>query len=168
MNKKDKISSLLNSQTNIITNNFVPKLKIDLCQSQHSISTSNSINSSYKESPKNSDLFSYNKDFNNNGKKLLNISIDDSFSSYNSLDYQNNKNYSIDNENFEKAKNAIKDLNSQLVKMNYCNLIQTNSIQRLDLSLSFLSSQIESLKLLNKKRKIKLQNFLEKIKNDDK
>ena len=51
--------------------------------------------------------------------------------------------------------------------MNYCNLIQTNSIQRLDLSLSFLSSQIETLKLLNKKRKIKLQNILDKFKSSD-
>ena len=167
MNKKDKISSLLNSQTNIITNNFVPKLKIDLCQSQHSTSSSNSIHSSYKESPKNSDLFTFNKNFDNNCKKSLNISIDESFSSK-SLDYQKNKDYLIDKENYEKTKKVIKDINSQLVKMNYCNLIQTNSIQRLDLSLSFLSSQIETLKLLNKKRKIKLQNIIEQFKNGDK
>jgi hypothetical protein len=40
--------------------------------------------------------------------------------------------------------------------MNYCNSIQTNSIQRLNLSLSFLSFEIKKLKLLNKKRKLKL------------
>ena len=140
MNKKNKLSSFVNSQTNIIP--------------------------SYKESPKNSDLFTFNKNFDNNCKKSLNISIDESFSSK-SLDYQKNKDYLIDKENYEKTKKVIKDINSQLVKMNYCNLIQTNSIQRLDLSLSFLSSQIETLKLLNKKRKIKLQNILDKFKSSD-
>ena len=71
MNNKDKISFLMNSQTNILTKNIFPKLQIDLCQSQHSTSSSNSIHSSYKESPKNSDLFTFNKNFDNNCKKSL-------------------------------------------------------------------------------------------------
>jgi hypothetical protein len=166
MNKKNKLSSFVNSQTNIIPNNIIPKLKNELCQSQHSISTSNSIYSNYIENPNNLNLFSYNKNLDSDCKKLLNIPIDDSFSSFKTIDYQKNKNYFIDND-FEKKQKVFKDLNSELVKMNYCNLIQTNSIQRLDLSLSFLSSQIETLKLLNKKRKIKLQNILDKFKSSD-
>ena len=59
----------------------------------------------------------------------------------------------------------LKELNSQLTKMNYCNIIQTNSIQRLDLSLSFLSSQIKTLRFLNKKRKARIQKNLDKFKN---
>ena len=59
----------------------------------------------------------------------------------------------------------LKELNSQLTKMNYCNIIQSNSIQRLDLSLSFLSSQIKTLRFLNKKRKAKIQKNLDKFKN---
>ena len=52
--------------------------------------------------------------------------------------------------------------------MNYCNVLQNNSIQRLDLSLSFLSSQINTLKFLNKKRKKKLEKTIEKIKQNKK
>ena len=59
----------------------------------------------------------------------------------------------------------LKELNSQLTKMNYCNIIQSNSIQRLDLSLSFLSSQIKTLRFLNKKRKARIQKNLDKFKN---
>ena len=71
------------------------------------------------------------------------------------------------NSNYEKAKYFLKELNNQITKMNYCNVIQNNSIQRLDLSLSFLSSQINTLKFINKKRKMKLQKTIEKIKTNN-
>ena len=49
-------------------------------------------------------------------------------------------------DSINKYKEAIKELNFELTKMNYCNIIQTNSIQRLNLSLSFyLTCQISNL-----------------------
>ena len=69
--------------------------------------------------------------------------------------------------NFEKAKITLNELNQQITKMNYCNVLQNNSIQRLDLSLSFLSSQINKLKLLNKKRKKELEKTIENIKKNE-
>ena len=93
-----------------------------------------------------------------------NLSKNDSFSF-------STKNANKKNENKEdkiKLHNIqiiLKELNSQLTKMNYCNIIQSNSIQRLDLSLSFLSSQIKTLRFLNKKRKAKIQKNLDKFKN---
>ena len=93
-----------------------------------------------------------------------NLSKNDSF-------FFSTKNANKKNENKEdkiKLHNIqiiLKELNSQLTKMNYCNIIQSNSIQRLDLSLSFLSSQIKTLRFLNKKRKAKIQKNLDKFKN---
>ena len=93
-----------------------------------------------------------------------NLSKNDSF-------FFSTKNANKKNENKEdkiKLHNIqiiLKELNSQLTKMNYCNIIQTNSIQRLDLSLSFLSSQIKTLRFLNKKRKARIQKNLDKFKN---
>ena len=107
------------------------------------------------------DYFSSNKNI-----SLIeeNLSKNDSF-------FFSTKNANKKNENKEdkiKLHNIqiiLKELNSQLTKMNYCNIIQTNSIQRLDLSLSFLSSQIKTLRFLNKKRKAKIQKNLDKFKN---
>ena len=107
------------------------------------------------------DYFSSNKNI-----SLIeeNLSKNDSF-------FFSTKNANKKNENKEdkiKLHNIqiiLKELNSQLTKMNYCNIIQSNSIQRLDLSLSFLSSQIKTLRFLNKKRKAKIQKNLDKFKN---
>ena len=90
-----------------------------------------------------------------------NLSKNDSF-------FFSTKNANKKNEDKIKLHNIqiiLKELNSQLTKMNYCNIIQSNSIQRLDLSLSFLSSQIKTLRFLNKKRKAKIQKNLDKFKN---
>ncbi len=91
------------------------------------------------------------------------------FHSMPQMSFDENKNYKAytKNSNYEKAKYFLKELNNQITKMNYCNVIQNNSIQRLDLSLSFLSSQINTLKFLNKKRKMKLQKTIEKIKTNN-
>jgi hypothetical protein len=93
-----------------------------------------------------------------------NLSKNDSFSfsSKNANKKNENKEDKIKSHNLQII---LKELNSQLTKMNYCNIIQTNSIQRLDLSLSFLSSQIKTLRFLNKKRKAKIQKNLDKFKN---
>ena len=107
------------------------------------------------------DYFSSNKNI-----SLIeeNLSKNDSF-------FFSTKNANKKNENKEdkiKLHNIqiiLKELNSQLTKMNYCNIIQSNSIQRLDLSLSFLSSQIKTLRFLNKKRKARIQKNLDKFKN---
>ena len=65
----------------------------------------------------------------------------------NKYNYSNINKISALGDSKNKSKEAIKELNSELTKMNYCNIIQTNSIQRLNLSLSFLSSEIKKLKL---------------------
>ena len=80
--------------------------------------------------------------------------------------FQISDNFNLDS-NFEKTKIALNELNHQIIKMNYCNVLQNNSIQRLDLSLSFLSSQINKLKLLNKKRKKELEKTIELLKKNE-
>ena len=79
-----------------------------------------------------------------NENKYNNSNINENKYKYN---YSNINKISALGDSKNKSKEAIKELNSELTKMNYCNIIQTNSIQRLNLSLSFLSSEIKKLKL---------------------
>ena len=139
-----------------------------------SSSSKDSIHSNSLDNIEKSDYFSTNKKMNLIQQKLL--SLNDTFSSKpNIINKHDNKKVKENNNNeedsskrkFINAKNVLKELNSQLTKMNYCNIIQTNSIQRLDLSLSFLSSQIDNLNFLNKKRKDTIQKNLDKFKNQE-
>jgi hypothetical protein len=139
-----------------------------------SSSSKDSIHSNSSDNIEKSDYFSINKKMNLIQQKLL--SLNDTFSSKpNIINKHDNKKVKESNNNeedsskrnFINAKNVLKELNSQLTKMNYCNIIQTNSIQRLDLSLSFLSSQISTLNFLNKKRKDTIQKNLDKLKNQE-
>ena len=139
-----------------------------------SSSSKDSIHSNSLDNIEKSDYFSTNKKMNLIQQKLL--SLNDTFSSKpNIINKHDNKKVKENNNNeedsakrkFINAKNVLNELNSQLTKMNYCNIIQTNSIQRLDLSLSFLSSQISTLNFLNKKRKDSIQKNLDKFKNEE-
>ena len=139
-----------------------------------SSSSKDSIHSNSLDNIEKSDYFLINKKINLIQQKLL--SLNDTFSSKpNIINKHDNKKVKEDNNNeedsakrkFINAKNVLNELNSQLTKMNYCNIIQTNSIQRLDLSLSFLSSQISTLNFLNKKRKGSIQKNLDKFKNQE-
>ncbi len=139
-----------------------------------SSSSKDSNHSNSSDNIEKSDYFSINKKMNLIQQKLL--SLNDNFSPKpNIINIHDNNKVKEDNNNeedsskrkFINAKNVLKELNSQLTKMNYCNIIQTNSIQRLDLSLSFLSSQIDNLNFLNKKRKDTIQKNLDKFKNQE-
>ena len=66
--------------------------------------------------------------------------------------------------NFNKSKKFINRLNEQINKIHYFNLIQKNSIDRLNLYLIFLNTQIDTLKYLNKKRKIHIEKTIKKNK----
>ena len=107
------------------------------------------------------DYFSPNKNLSLNEE---NLSKNDSFSFSSKIANKKIENKE-DKIKLHNIQIILKELNSQLTKMNYCNIIQTNSIQRLDLSLSFLSSQIKTLRFLNKKRKARIQKNLDKFKN---
>ena len=158
-NNNNNFAKLFSQSNNnkILTN--VKKININNIEST---SSSNSFDSFFIDNnckKKNLNLQKtkkYNEAENYKLNNLLNNDI--SFDSF--KDLTNHKNESL---NCEKVNNVIKELNSQLVKMNYCNIIQSNSIRRLDLTLSFLSSQIKTLKFLNKKRKSKLQTTLKTL-----
>ena len=154
-------------QLNYNPKNYIKNLKV--CSNQNKNSLINSDIKSSNLSSKSSDNIRNNCfDYEKNKKNLNhNNLISNSFPGITFYKKKICKDYS-NNLNYEKAKNTLKELNNQITKMNYCNVIQNNSIQRLDLSLSFLSSQIDTLKYLNKKRKMKLQKTIEKIKTNDK
>lgn len=144
------------------SNNILPNVKQLNTNNLTSTSSSNSLDSIFIEN--NSKKKDLNLNKNKKNKKTENyklnsfINDDISFSSFDSFkELINKKN---ENLNLEKVNNVLKELNSQLIKMNYYNIIQSNSIKRLDISLSFLSSQIQTLKFLNRKRKAKLKNCL--------
>ena len=99
-----------------------------------------------------------------------NISLqNNSFNSFQNLNFlknnkiSNNSLLSLDH-NFNKSKKFIYRLNEQINKIHYFNLIQKNSIDRLNLYLIFLNTQIDTLKYLNKKRKIHIEKKIKKIK----
>ena len=99
-----------------------------------------------------------------------NISFqNNSFNSFQNLNFlknnkiSNNSLLSLDH-NFNKSKKFIYRLNEQINKIHYFNLIQKNSIDRLNLYLIFLNTQIDTLKYLNKKRKIHIEKKIKKIK----
>lgn len=164
---------MLNQKAHIYNQSHIFSLNNSILNDkENSISSEDSLHS--KENQINSDSFSINKN-----KKLIHqtFSTNDSFSFNLNQVNKNNKNGNEEikavqikekiESKFNRAQNVLKELNSQLTKMNYCNIIQTNSIQRLDLSLSFLSRQINTLQLLNKKRKSKIQKNLDKFKKDE-
>jgi len=164
MNKTEKLKKSIIKHSKSKKNIF-PYLKKLKCKSQKSTSSSNSCS---MENSNNLELnFMKLKNFHNFEKNKLNFFLNEDKSIYSYNPFKNIKNKNENNLNYEKAENALKEINSQLNDMNYCNNIQTNFLQRLDLSLSFLSSEIENLKLLNKKRKIKLQQKLDQFKNLD-
>lgn len=169
INKMNKETKNIMIPQNILFSNKL--LSLNNCFLTHSYSPTSTLDSkSIKSSPENLD-YSFNKNISNCNKKILNTSINEgpnfSFKSSNNLINKNNSKLQEEKKIYiEKSKEAIKEINSQLTKMNYCNIIQSNSMQRLNLSLSFLSSEIKKLKLLNKKRKLKLQIYLENLKNN--
>jgi hypothetical protein len=55
----------------------------------------------------------------------------------NKFNYSNINKISALGDSKNKYKEVITELNSELTKMNYCNIIQNNTIQRLNLSISF-------------------------------
>ena len=136
----------------------------------------NQINSSPSYS--NISFSSINSSMNLNKTKRNSLNFDEnenisfqnnSFNSFQNLNFlknnkiSNNSLLSLDH-NFNKSKKFIYRLNEQINKIHYFNLIQKNSIDRLNLYLIFLNTQIDTLKYLNKKRKIHIEKKIKKIK----
>ena len=159
-NNNNNVRNLI-SQSN---NNYFPNIKKSNTHSLKSTSSSNSFDSFFIEHKKIDLNLQKNKTYNKNENNELNTFINNDMSFHSFYSFKNSINKKNENLNYEKANNVLNELNTQIINMNYCNIIQSNSIRRLDLSLSFLSSQINTLKFLNKKRKINLQKSIEKMK----
>ncbi len=104
--------------------------------------------------------------FDENKNIFLQNNSFNSFQNLNFLKYNkisNNSLLSLEH-NFNKSKKFINRLNEQINKIHYFNLIQKNSFDRLNLYLIFLNTQIDTLKYLNKKRKIHIEKKIKKIK----
>ncbi len=137
----------------------------------------NQINSSPSYSS-NISFSSINSSMNLNKTKRNSLNFDEnkniflqnnSFNSFQNLNFlkynkiSNNSLLSLEH-NFNKSKKFINRLNEQINKIHYFNLIQKNSFDRLNLYLIFLNTQIDTLKYLNKKRKIHIEKKIKKIK----
>ncbi len=137
----------------------------------------NQINSSPSYSS-NISFSSINSSMNLNKTKRNSLNFDEnkniflqnnSFNSFQNLNFlkynkiSNNSLLSLEH-NFNKSKKFINRLNEQINKIHYFNLIQKNSFDRLNLYLIFLNTQIDTLKYLNKKRKIHIEKTIKKIK----
>ena len=167
-----------NNSYSLSENFFIPsnikKIKIySNEQSQNSFKKDNLKLSSRNQSTSNKNEKENILTFKNKEENIyLTESSINLFPNVNNINEENNIFGILDNfkltPTFEKVKRTLNELKHQIIKMNYCNVLQNNSIQRLDLSLSFLSSQINTLKFLNKKRKKKLEKTIEKIKQNKK